>query len=182
MKNLWAPWRAAYLKSFHTTKPAKKKGCFICDYLRSRNDIENLVIARGRLALSLMNRYPYNNGHVMVAPKAHKGSLMELTDAELAEIFQMTRDTVAVLTKAFKPQGFNIGVNMGDVAGTSLPSHLHVHIVPRWQGDTNFMPVTGGVKVISETLEETLLTIRKNLPLQKYGKNSDICRGGRRKS
>ena len=147
---LWAPWRLAYIKS--PDRPAAGE-CFLCvgrDH--PAEDQNNLVLQRGRHAFVVLNRFPYNNGHLLVAPYAHKGQLCDLNDDELIECAQMLRDLTVRLTRAMSPDGFNIGLNLGKVAGAGLPGHLHWHIVPRWNGDTNFMPVLADVNVIPQSL------------------------------
>jgi ATP adenylyltransferase len=135
-ETLWAPWRLAYIKS--PDRPATGE-CFLCSGRdRPADDRRNLVLHRGRHALVVLNRFPYNNGHLLVAPYAHKAHLSELTGR---------------LTRAMSPDGFNIGLNLGKVAGAGLPGHLHWHIVPRWNGDTNFMPVLADVNVIPQSLD-----------------------------
>jgi len=110
----------------------------------------------------MMNLYPYNNGHLLIAPKRHVGKIEEINEAEMTELFKMTQKMIKVL-RAFKPEGFNVGANLGRVAGAGVPGHFHIHIVPRWNGDTNFMPVIGETKVISESLEETYKKIKESL-------------------
>ena len=126
--------------------------CFLCRGLAEESDRENLILLRTDWSAVLLNRYPYNNGHLLVAPLAHKAHFSELTDAEMLDGQQVLRRMTAVLTSAMKPDGFNIGTNLGRVAGAGLPGHLHWHIVPRWNGDTNFMPVLSDTKVISQSL------------------------------
>ncbi|SHK97101.1 HIT family protein [Desulforamulus aeronauticus] len=149
MENLWAPWRSVYIG-----KP--QVGCIFCEKLTAKQDKENLVVHRGDKTFVIMNLYPYNNGHLLVAPKRHVGDITELTDEELLELNKMTQFMVQALRRAFgNPHGFNIGINLGKVAGAGIPGHLHVHIVPRWDGDANFMAVIGETRVISEALERT---------------------------
>ncbi|MEK7449958.1 MAG: HIT domain-containing protein, partial [Planctomycetota bacterium] len=135
MHQLWAPWRAVYLK-----KVAQQKGCFICRAVKSGQDKKNLVLMRGQKCLVLMNLYPYNSGHLMIAPLAHQGEMEQLSAAEVQEIFDLICLMKKTLVRVLKPQGFNLGVNLGRVAGAGLPGHIHFHLVPRWNGDTNFMP------------------------------------------
>lgn len=149
MKRLWAPWRMTYIGGI-----APSSGCFLCDILGSDTDTENLIIERRERTFVVLNRFPYNNGHTLVCPNAHKAELDNLTDEEMLELMQATRDTVALLRKVMRPDGFNMGVNIGRVAGAGLPGHVHLHIVPRWDGDTNFMPVLGETKVIPQALED----------------------------
>ena len=155
-KNLWAPWRIGYVQGL-----AEKSDCFICDYLkRPDDDAQNLVLWRSSHCVMLLNRFPYNNGHLLIAPTAHKADLQELTDAEMLELMQMVARAQQTLTKAIKPQGFNVGLNLGRCAGAGLPGHLHFHIVPRWEGDTNFMAITGEVRVIPQALADSYQLLR----------------------
>ena len=151
MDQLWAPWRLSYVKAAKAPKP--EDPCFICQGLADTDDRKNLVALRTPLSTVFLNRFPYNNGHLLVAPRAHKGRLDELTAAELLETMETLRRMVGVLGEVMKPDGYNIGLNLGHTAGAGLPGHLHWHIVPRWNGDTNFMPVLADVKVIVQSLD-----------------------------
>lgn len=148
MEQIWAPWRTAYIGKDHGGM------CIFCEKLESGQDRENLVLTRGDKTFVIMNLYPYNNGHLLIAPKRHVGEIEELTEEELLELFKVTQKMVRVL-RAFNPEGFNVGINIGRIAGAGVPGHFHIHVVPRWGGDTNFMPVFGDVRVISESLEVT---------------------------
>jgi ATP adenylyltransferase len=150
MKRLWAPWRMVYIKG-----ATKASGCLFCRTARSTKDKENLLLHRGRLSFVIMNRYPYNSGHLMVAPYRHVPALEELSDKESADLLRLAGKCLQVLNKSMKPEGYNVGMNLGRVAGAGVLGHLHLHIVPRWGGDTNFMPVLGDTKVVAEALEET---------------------------
>lgn len=155
METLWAPWRIEYIKE------APKGGCFLCDILRAGGDDRaNLVLKRGTACAVVMNRYPYNNGHLMVAPYRHVARLADLTPEERLETMDLLDLSVAALTSAIRPDGFNVGINLGRVAGAGLETHLHTHIVPRWNGDTNFMPVIGDTKVIPQALDDLWVTLR----------------------
>ena len=145
---LWAPWRSAFL--FRPRKP----GCIFCAARRSKDDRRHRVVARGRRAFALLNLYPYNNGHLLVAPLRHVGSLARLTEAEWGDLLRVSRRLLARLDQGLRPSGYNLGFNLGRVAGAGIPGHLHLHLVPRWPGDTNFMPVIGQTKVISQSLDE----------------------------
>jgi ATP adenylyltransferase len=151
MDQLWAPWRLAYISK----DPAAKDGdeCFICRGLAANDDRRNLIVTRTELATVVLNKYPYNNGHLLIAPVAHKGRLDELTSEETLELQQLILRMVQAIQRIMRPDGFNIGLNLGKVAGAGLPGHLHWHVVPRWNGDTNFMPVVADVRVISQSLE-----------------------------
>jgi ATP adenylyltransferase len=150
MDQLWAPWRLAYIAKSAAPKPDE---CFICAGLAASADRDNLIALRTSQSVVMLNRFPYNNGHLLVAPRAHKGALAELTSQELLEVMESVRTMVALLQNLISPDGFNIGLNLGRAAGAGLPGHLHWHIVPRWNGDTNFMPVLTDAKVISQSLE-----------------------------
>jgi ATP adenylyltransferase len=147
-KDIWAPWRMEYIDSI-----GADKGCFVCRALESPDDDEaNHVLWRGPRTIALLNRFPYSSGHVLVAPHRHVGEPEQLPDDVLLEIMQRVRDAKRVLQAALSAQGFNIGVNLGRCAGAGLPEHVHVHVVPRWSGDVNFMAVLGDVKVIPQSL------------------------------
>jgi len=157
-KNLWAPWRIGYI----TSVDKKDEGCFLCrDAEPSAQDDENLILWRTDLSLVVLNRYPYNNGHLLIAPRRHAGDMEDLTETEMADLMRLTRDVKRALTLSVNPQGFNVGINLGRCAGAGLPGHLHVHIVPRWNGDTNFVSVCSGTKVISQSLEEMLAQLKE---------------------
>lgn len=158
---LWAPWRFDYVKSADQTN---KSGCIFVDLPAQANDPENLILHRGETAFVILNRYPYTSGHLMVAPFKHTAELSDLTDQELLEIHHLVRNATAWIQTAFRPDGFNIGVNVGSAGGAGIPSHLHWHIVPRWNGDTNFMTTTATTRVIPQSLETTydLLLQAKN--------------------
>ncbi len=150
MDQLWAPWRLAYVAN---AKTPKDDACFLCTGLAQADDRANLIVLRTPLSVVLLNRFPYNNGHVLVAPRAHKGQLAELAADELLETMETLRRMVQVLGALMQPDGYNIGLNLGRAAGAGLPGHLHWHIVPRWDGDTNFMPVLTDTKVIAQALD-----------------------------
>lgn len=147
MDRLWAPWRMAYIKNHKDSTP-----CFMCAAVKSKRDEANLIVERGRVCLAILNRFPYANGHLMIAPNAHKGSLGELTEDETIEMMELTRRMQRALDKAYAPHGYNLGMNLGRVAGAGLLGHVHQHLVPRWNGDTNFMPVTAETKVMPQSL------------------------------
>lgn len=151
-EQMWAPWRLNYIKS-DKKDPPTEDGCFLCRYRDESRDKDNLVLMRGESSLVVMNRYPYNNGHLLVAPLTHKAALTDLTENELLGCMQQLQQLTQLLDSVVKPQGYNIGLNLGQVAGAGLPGHLHWHLVPRWSGDTNFMPVLAGVDLIPQSLE-----------------------------
>ena len=157
MKILWAPWRMGYIKK------TKTKHCFLCKIIKEKERERNFVLLQTKKAISLLNIYPYNNGHTLVAPLRHISSLKSLTPGEVKELFLHTIKIVSAIKKAFKPSGFNVGLNLGRTAGAGLISHLHIHIVPRWEGDTNFMPVIGKTKIIPQSLEETYKKIKEKI-------------------
>ena len=149
MEQIWAPWRIKYILM------DKSKGCFLCENPKQDNNALNYILYRGKKNFVIMNIYPYNPGHLMVAPYRHVASLEGLTREELHEHSEIVSRSVKVLRETFDPHGFNIGINIGKVAGAGVEGHVHTHIVPRWQGDTNFMPVVSDTKIVSEALEET---------------------------
>lgn len=154
MKRLWTPWRMAYLKA---PKKSKERGCIFCNKLRARRakDRANLVVARGERAFVVLNLYPYTNGHLMVAPYQHTGELESLDAETLQEMMLLVGTSIRALRAMMNPQGFNVGINLGSVAGAGVQDHVHIHVVPRWGGDTNFMPVLADVRMIPELLPQT---------------------------
>ncbi len=151
MDRLWAPWRLSYVA---TPQPAASSDpCFLCRALADQNDRDHLLAWRGRFGCVVLNRFPYNNGHLLVAPNAHKANLHDLSSEETLELQQQLAKLVQVLTEMMKPEGFNIGLNLGKAAGAGLPGHLHWHLVPRWNGDTNFMSILADTRVIVQSLE-----------------------------
>lgn len=164
MDHLWAPWRLSYVTV--AREPLPGDSCFICRGLAESNDRGNLIVRRMSNSVVLLNRFPYNNGHLLIAPKAHKGRLDELTAEELQETTEGLRQMVAALEGLFQPDGFNIGLNLGRAAGAGLPGHLHWHIVPRWHGDSNFMPVVGDTKVIVQSLDALFEQLTSIMPRQ----------------
>jgi len=143
----------------------KPEGCILCDKPKQSSDVQNYILYRGDKNFVIMNSYPYNPGHLMVAPYRHVASLEELTDEELHQHIEIVSQSIKILKKVFKvfnPGGFNIGINIGKVAGAGIDDHFHTHIVPRWQGDTNFMPVLSNVRVMPEALAETYEKLRGN--------------------
>jgi ATP adenylyltransferase len=151
-ERLWAPWRLAYVATAPKAGDVAEAGCFLCGYRDASRDAENFVVSRGQYTLAVLNRFPYNNGHVLVAPLAHKATLDELDDGELLGCMHELRRLASVYSRILQPDGFNIGLNLGRAAGAGLPGHLHWHLVPRWNGDTNFMSVVDDVRVISQSL------------------------------
>ncbi|TME47113.1 MAG: HIT domain-containing protein [Chloroflexi bacterium] len=156
MQHLWAPWRMDFIKG------PKPDGCFFCEAAAANaaRDAELLVLARTELALALLNRYPYNNGHLMVAPRAHLANLEDLPAATASAVTALTQRSLRVLRQVLKPQGFNLGINAGKIAGAGVADHVHQHIVPRWDGDTNFMPVVAETKILNEHLTTSYQELR----------------------
>jgi ATP adenylyltransferase len=148
MENLWATWRREFILG------PKEKGCVFCRRVKGQSDRENLILFRGKRIFVIMNKYPYNGGHVMVVPNAHKSSLEDLTAQESNDLFNLSRKSVAIIKKAMPADGFNLGMNLGDIAGAGIKNHLHIHVVPRFKGDTSFMPIVANVKVQSIALLE----------------------------
>jgi len=152
MKNLWAPWRMTYIMG--EDEHSKSQKCIFCvEEDQIGPDKSRLILYLGRLSLVMMNRYPYNNGHLLAAPRRHVPDLFSLTVEEMTDLMLTVRSAVEIMTKAVNPDGFNVGLNLGRVAGAGIEAHLHFHIVPRWNGDTNFMTVFADVRVIPEHLE-----------------------------
>lgn len=164
-KNLWAPWRIKYIQHLD-----QKSECFVCDDLKQpENDDNNLVLWRTPRCIVVLNRFPYNNGHLLIAPARHIAELSQADDQEMLELVRLIPQTQQALSLAIQPHGFNVGMNFGRCAGAGLPGHLHVHVVPRWNGDTNFMSVCSDTKVISQSMAELLgllkeISSRHNLP------------------
>ena len=151
--NLWAPWRMEYIRSFREEVP-HAGACFLCEYWGlAADDEKNGVVWRTPHSIVVLNRFPYTNGHLLVAAGSHKAGFDELTDEEICDIGRCIRDGVALLRSTIHPHGFNIGYNLGHCAGAGLPGHLHAHIVPRWNGDTNFMSVLDDIRIIPEALQ-----------------------------
>ncbi len=157
MEKLWAPWRMAYVGV------AKPQGCIFCVKGQEDRDEENLVLQRGKTAFVIMNAFPYNNGHLMVAPYRHTAELDSLSPEERDELMALAQDSLRLLHAAFGPDGYNLGMNLGRVAGAGIADHLHLHLVPRWDGDTNFMPVVADTKVLPDSLQSSYRKLREAL-------------------
>ncbi len=149
MEHIWAPWRIEYIQM------EKPQGCIFCDKSSQNDDALNYILYRGDKNFVIMNSYPYNPGHLMIAPYQHTANLEELADEELHEHIKIISRSIELLKKAFNPDGFNIGMNIGRIAGAGIADHFHTHIVPRWSGDTNFMPVVADTKVVNQAIGET---------------------------
>ncbi len=156
MDHLWSPWRMTYIENH-----GKETGCVFCDALAREDSPANLIVHRGKLAFVIVNRYPYTSGHLMVVPFAHKPSLEELDAATRAEMIELTSLSMTVLRKIYNPQAFNMGANIGEAAGAGVKDHFHIHVVPRWGGDTNFMSALAETRVLPESLDETWRRVRE---------------------
>ncbi len=161
MKKLWAPWRMTYIKEALQKEAGEE--CILCSIGKAvdADNEPNLVLARGKYVFLILNKFPYNNGHLMVVPYKHAGGFSELSDEAVLELWRYAERAVDVLKKSFNPDGFNIGFNLGRVAGAGIEDHIHLHIVPRWSGDTNFMPILSDTKVISQALSDTWAELSK---------------------
>jgi ATP adenylyltransferase len=158
MYYLWSPWRLSYVTEADAIGASR---CIFCEAAEAQpNDHDQLVLIRARASYVILNRYPYNNGHLMVVTKRHVGTLHAATPEELTEIMQLTRHAEIALSEAYKPQGINVGINLGRPAGAGVVDHLHVHLVPRWTGDTSFISVVGNVRVLPEELGQTATRLR----------------------
>ena len=162
-ERLWAPWRYEYIES----TVGSDDECFLCEAYQVNKDEERLIIYRGAKAYVILNKYPYSNGHLLIAPNRHVESIAELENDELNGLFGLIKHTTEWLDRSYNPQGYNVGLNLGKVAGAGLPGHLHIHVVPRWEGDTNYMPILAGVKVISESLNATYSKLRESVKIWK---------------
>lgn len=149
MKRLWSPWRMAYIIS------KKGKGCIFCEKIADKDDQDNYILCRGKKCYVMLNLYPYNNGHLMISPYQHVPSPEQLEEDVLTEMMVMVNKSLGALRRALHPDGFNIGINIGKAAGAGIEGHVHIHIVPRWEADTNFMPIFAQTRVIPELLDET---------------------------
>jgi ATP adenylyltransferase len=156
MDKLWAPWRSEYIRSSTT-------GCFLCEALKAKDPVPVLVLEQSNTAFTIMNRFPYNSGHLMIAPVRHTGDYEHLDNQEIVEMHRLLSRALKAMKAVFHPQGYNIGINLGDVAGAGVVGHVHMHVVPRWQGDTNFMPVLADTKVVIESLDNTYKLFKQAL-------------------
>jgi ATP adenylyltransferase len=155
-QRLWAPWRLDYIRG------EKDEGCFLCRAIEANpeRDREHLLVHRGELCFVILNKFPYNNGHVMVAPRVHEPSIEQLGADELAEMMDLTKRSLGALREVYRPEGFNIGVNQGKIAGAGVEDHVHLHVVPRWGADTNFMPVIADTRVLPQALDDSWAELR----------------------
>jgi ATP adenylyltransferase len=147
-KRLWAPWRSAYVTSNRTTA----QGCVFCRIFKEKKDRKNFIVRRSKHCFVVLNIFPYNNGHVMIIPNRHVSDLKDLRKEEKDDLFDLLECTQELLDEVLKPQGYNIGINIGKAAGAGFPGHFHIHLVPRWKGDVNFMAVTANTRVISQSM------------------------------
>jgi ATP adenylyltransferase len=186
MDHLWSPWRMQYLQQNDETSPSSRQsgasatgllkppsagdqhgtGCIFCDLPAENRDLDNLIVHRGQRAFVILNRYPYNNGHLMVVPFSHAPSLEQLDAPTLTEIMLLVNQSLGALRAAYQPQAFNLGVNIGAAAGAGIADHVHMHIVPRWSGDTNYMSTVAGTRVIPEDLRDTYRVVQESWPKQ----------------
>ncbi|MCK4912892.1 MAG: HIT domain-containing protein [Candidatus Omnitrophica bacterium] len=157
MDKLWAPWRIDYVSR------KKQKNCIFCHAFKEKKDKKNFVVLRSKYCFAILNTYPYNNGHVLIVPNRHLKSMEDLKEEELLDMNKTLIKIKSTLKKILDPQGFNIGINIGKVAGAGIANHIHTHIVPRWLGDVNFMPIIANTKVISQSLKELYTKLIKNL-------------------
>ena len=160
MHHIWSPWRMKYIEEIDTGDAG---GCIFCNKPKEAKDRENLIVHRGEKCFVILNKFPYNNGHLLIVPYAHTCELSDLDADTMLEMMQTVEFVVTAMKKIMRPDGFNVGMNLGRSAGAGIAEHFHLHVVPRWNGDTNFMPVIGGTKVISESLEDSYEKIKNAL-------------------
>lgn len=158
---IWAPWRAKFVLG------KKEKGCVFCKRIQMKDSLKNLIVYRGEKNIVILNKFPYNSGHTLIVPIRHTGQIEKLKPEESVEFFELTKLSVSIIKKVLKPHSMNLGMNLGRSSGAGIPGHLHMHIVPRWNGDTNFMPVIGKTDVISVPLEPIYKSLKKEF--DKYG-------------
>ena len=157
MEKIFAPWRIRYVRM------PKTEGCIFCEFPKRGDDKKHLIVFRGKKGFIIMNAYPYNPGHVMIAPYRHVPSIENLNEDELLDVMKLTNIAIKAIRVTMNPDGFNVGINLGRVAGAGVEGHVHIHVVPRWDGDTNFMPVLADVKVIPQALEESYEELKKGI-------------------
>jgi ATP adenylyltransferase len=158
VERIWSPWRMAYIQA--AKEQGEDGGCIFCDLPAEGDDVRTMILARGELAFVIVNSFPYNPGHLMVAPFRHVGAFTSLEAAELADVDALVARSIRALEQEMEPHGYNLGMNLGRVAGAGIPDHVHWHLVPRWNGDTNFMPVVGQTRVLPELLDESFARLR----------------------
>jgi ATP adenylyltransferase len=160
VERLYTPWRRAFIEG-----ATADSGCFLCTAPAADEDPNTLIVHRAERVFVILNRYPYNNGHLLVAPYTHTGDFAALDPTTAADLMHLSQRSVAILQQVYKPHAYNLGLNLGRTAGAGVPDHLHVHVVPRWDGDTNFMPVVGQTKVLPESLEQTYERLKPHFGL-----------------
>jgi ATP adenylyltransferase len=153
VKRLWSPWRSKYIDSF--SEKGRSGKCIFCDVVSVGNDEDRFIVWKGEKSFIVMNLFPYNSGHLMVVPYRHRATLQELDDDECLELMNGTKLAIKLLERVSRPDGFNVGMNMGRSSGAGIEGHVHIHVVPRWQGDTNFLPVLADTKLISQDMRTT---------------------------
>lgn len=157
MENLWAPWRMEYIAGHDK----KVDGCVFCEAIKNPDDHANHIVFRGKYSFVILNKFPYNNGHIMIIPNQHTNDWLKLPDNVQAECYKMINLSISAIRKVFSPDALNLGMNLGKAAGAGIDEHVHFHILPRWEGDTNFMPVIAGTKVISESLDSAYTKLKQ---------------------
>jgi ATP adenylyltransferase len=167
MERLWRPWRINYIKDIENIR---EEGCIFCTKPQQGDDEKSLILHRGKTAFIMLNLFPYNTGHLMVSPYRHQGDIADLTEEERNEMMELAVLSVRVIREAMRPQAFNLGMNIGKTAGAGFHEHVHMHIVPRWEGDTNFMPVVAGAKVMPESVQENYKRLKEALRRLDEGK------------
>ncbi len=163
MDRLWAPWRMGYILK----NSKEKKGCFLCDEVKKKDDRKSYILYRGKHSFVIMNLYPYNNGHLLVVPYTHVPDMNGLSLEELTDLMRYTRESINALKQDMNPEGFNVGINIGKAAGAGLPEHMHIQIVPRWTGDTSSITVFDNTRVMPELLDETYVRLRPHFEKRK---------------
>ena len=156
MQHLWAPWRSTYMKN-----KSDRSKCIFCDAVSAHNDEETLVVHRARLNFVILNRYPYNSGHLMIAPYEHVSRLQQINEETVDEMMRLARESERIIQEIYKPQGLNLGMNLGEAAGAGIEQHIHLHVLPRWMGDANFMTSVADTRVIPEELSQTFAKLRE---------------------
>jgi ATP adenylyltransferase len=156
-QRIWAPWRLEYVKDASKDKESE---CIFCAALEAGDDEANLIVERGERCFVILNRFPYTNGHLMIAPYEHVAELQSLDEETVAEVMSLAQRGIAALQQSYAPHGYNVGFNQGRVAGAGVEHHIHMHVVPRWGGDANFMPVLGDTRVMNQTLEDSYATLK----------------------
>jgi len=167
MERLFSPWRSEYIESISKTKKSKDEECLFCTAAKDKNDARNLILLRRPACFVMMNLYPYNSGHVLIIPYTHTSEFSSLSKKEYADVMAATARVMEAIGAAMQPQGFNFGANLGRAAGAGIDQHIHFHLVPRWNGDTNFMPTLADTKLVSESMQETYKKLKRSLSVKK---------------